>query len=118
MSAEDVADGIGIAGSLLHPPTKEQLKRFIDELNNLPPASTPQDKLFFERLCVLECMQAASHEEWRWSAMDGLPDSLTTQCLAVLRVDWNISTKRFNEIVDETCRLDGTGTRGHAVGRR
>ena len=43
IAIEGIADSIGVAGSLEHPPTKEQLERLVNELNDLPPVGELQE---------------------------------------------------------------------------
>jgi hypothetical protein len=53
IASEGIADGIGIAGSLEHVPTKEQLRSLIDGVNRLRPPAAFESVLLAERYITL-----------------------------------------------------------------
>ncbi len=98
------ARAVGIAGSLDHPPTKEQLERLLDEMDKLPSAALMQQRSRLERFFVLDGIQAISHgrESLGDSGLVGWNPPPIVSKLARLRIDWNVVARRFNEVVDET----------------
>lgn len=101
---EGMADAFGIAGSLEHPPTKEQLEELINQLDSLLPASEGHDKALTERLEWLAYIQSLSHGYASWQTRS---EDLSIRHLGRLRIDWNGVACRFNIIVDETLASDG-----------
>jgi uncharacterized protein DUF1559 len=95
IAIEGIADGIGIAGSLEHPPTKQQLERLVAGLNDLPPESEFAEALQFERYMTLDFVQAmatgtGSLEDW------GLPSGMPRE----IGLDWNLIARRINGYFD------------------
>lgn len=96
IAIEAIADSIGIASSPDHPPTKQQLQRLIDELNDLPPKPDFGKALLFERYATLDVLQTM--------ARDGkgvLPTTVPGEFgLGRLGLDWNVIARRVNENYD------------------
>ena len=95
IAIEGIADSIGIAGSLEHPPTKQQLQRLLDGLNDLPPESTFDEAYLFERYMTLDFVQAmacgkGSLDDW------GLPSQMPRE----IGLDWNLIARRINGYYD------------------
>jgi uncharacterized protein DUF1559 len=102
IAIEGIADGIGIAGSLEHPPSKEQLERLVDESNDLPPEADFEHALLFERYVALDVVQAIARGK---NPMDfDLPATLP----AGLGVDWNVIARRVNEHYDTILTTGGS----------
>ncbi len=98
-AVEGIADA-GIAGSLDHPPTKEQLKRLLAEIDELPAAAKIEKRAAFERFYALDIIQSRSHGTESlddWHSLDWDPPAI----LAKLSIDWNVVARRFNELFDE-----------------
>ncbi len=72
--------GIGIAGSLEHPPSKEQLQGLIDEAADLPSARDLDEILRLERFATLDIVQAFAHGNDAWEAL-GVADGGPTRWL-------------------------------------
>lgn len=101
IAIEGIADSIGIAGSLEHPPTKQQLQRLLDGLNELPPESTFDEAYLFERYMTLDFVQAAacgeaSLDEW------GFPSEMSRK----IGFDWNLIARRLNGYYDTMPQSD------------
>ena len=105
-SIEGMAEGIGIAGSLERPPTKDQLRRLMNELDDLCPAADLVQKMRFERYTGLDVVQSIAHGD---VAFDGLFDQPIVSLgvpvvppwyLTAFSFDWNILAKRLNEHYD------------------
>lgn len=90
IAIEGIADGIGIAGSLENPPTKEQLKRLMDELDGLPPGSDVNKSLRFERYASLDVIQAMAFGNRSLAELD-----IPTQ-VPRFGFDWNVIARRIN----------------------
>ncbi len=106
MALEGIADHVGIAGSLEHPPTKEQLQRLIDELGSLPPEPEEKDTLLFERFYALDVIQASAQGTFAWKD-DPFTAGSPARYLTALGVEWNAVAKRFNEVFDEVAATGG-----------
>ena len=89
---EGMADAVGIAGSLDHPPNKEQLTRFVGLLNDLPPKGRFQQSLPFERYQALDTVQAMAQGRL---AIDDCVDAIRLS--SRLRYDWTLFAARVNE---------------------
>ncbi|MCP4537489.1 MAG: hypothetical protein GY832_10115, partial [Chloroflexi bacterium] len=61
IALETMADAVGIAGSLEHPPAKKQLSQLVDDLNNCPPRGEFQKALLSARYQTLDLVQAMAH---------------------------------------------------------
>ena len=96
IAIEGIADSIGLAGSLEHPPTKVQLERFVRELDGLPPAAKLVEKMRFERYLGLDVLQGMSQGDDSFDELFG--ESLFLE--RYLSCDWNIAARRFNEHFD------------------
>ncbi len=97
---EGIGKSIGIAGSLEHAPTKEQLERLIAEMDRLPPASTVQDKSLSERFSGLDVIQRLASGRISWDDCFGYSPPPAIRLL-LAGADWNITARRFNELYDE-----------------
>lgn len=93
-SIEGIADSIGIAGSLQHPPTKGQLERLANEIDHLPQASGFEKALRFDRYTALEIMQSMFHGDASPAGLE-LPGRLTG-----VGLDWNLAMRRLNRYFD------------------
>ncbi len=100
IALEGIADSIGIAGSLEHPPTKEQLQRLIAELDGLPPPNPPLDKALSERFFGLDAIQGLASGKASWRDCFRYSPEPVHQYLAIAGVDWNVTARRFNELYD------------------
>jgi len=94
ITIEGIADEIGVAGSLEHPPSKEQLQRLVNESNELPPEAEFDKAFVFERYVALDIVQAMAHG----TALEelGLPAGIP----AWIGLDWNLIARRVNEHYD------------------
>jgi hypothetical protein len=94
IALEGIADSIGIAGSLAHPPTKEQLERLVDESNDLPPGGDFEKAMLFERFTSLDVVQSMAHGNRSLSDFE-LPTYMPRTVF-----DWNVVARRVNGHVD------------------
>ncbi len=93
---EGIGDAIGIAGSLEHAPSKEQLRRLIRELDELPAMAEMDHTILSERFMGLDCIQSVSHRKVAWTDIWPI-----TEQVARFGIDWNIVAGRFNKAFDE-----------------
>ncbi|MDY0166505.1 MAG: DUF1559 domain-containing protein [Thermoguttaceae bacterium] len=100
LAFEGIADAIGIAGSLEHPPTKEQLERLLAETDALPRAADAEDAMPSERYFALDFIQSMAHGKGSWDDL-GLLNGPSTGILSRLSTDWNVVARRYNELFDE-----------------
>jgi len=91
IAIEGIADSIGVAGSVDHPPTKQQLQRLVDELNDLPPKPDFDKALLFERYAALDVLQTMARDK-KWVLPTTMPSGLG--------LDWNVIARRVNENYD------------------
>jgi hypothetical protein len=94
IAIEGIADAIGIAGSLEHPPSREQLERLVDELDDLPPKGDFEKAMLFEHYAALDVLQAMAH------AKVPVDPDLLDEMPARMGLDWNIVAVRVNEHFD------------------
>lgn len=78
LGIERMADGIAIGAAAHYPPTREQIRRLLDCLNELPTPPSLERLLLWERLACLDALQTcyragcksltrdASHDLFRW----------------------------------------------------
>lgn len=95
IAIEGIADSIGIAGSLEHPPTRQQLERLVEGLNDLPPESEFAEAMLFERYMTLDFVQAmatgtGSLDDW----------GLQSQMPREIGLDWSLIARRINGYFD------------------
>lgn len=95
IAVEGRADGIGTGGSLEHPPTREQLRRLIEELDDLPPKAGYDRGLLFDRYVALDFVQAMACgsdavKEWGWG----------TGRERLFGCNWSAFAKRINTHYD------------------
>jgi hypothetical protein len=105
IALEGIAHAIGIAGSLEHPPTREQLRRCLEESENLSPEVDLDEKLLFARFMGLDVVQAiaqgADADQVLGRPYASLGDDFSSlRYLLTVAVDWNVVAKRFNEHFD------------------
>lgn len=91
IAIEGIADSIGIAGSLEHPPTKEQLERLVNELDDLPPIGELKKAMLFERYAALDAVQSIAHGNSSLSDTIKVPGWMEGMGL-----DWNVIARRVN----------------------
>ena len=94
IAIEGIADAIGVAGSLEHPPSKEQLQRLVNESNELPPEADFDKAFVSERYAALDLVQAMAHGKGLEEL--GLPAGIP----AWIGLDWNVIASRVNEHYD------------------
>ncbi len=97
IAMQGIAEAVGIAGSLEHPPSSEQIERFLAESNDLPPEGQFEKAYLFERYMALDIVQALANGE-RFEDIE-LP--------AANGLDWNVLASRVNEHYD-TALTSGT----------
>ena len=101
IAIEGIANATGIAGSLEHPPSKEQLERLVDESNDLPPKADFEKAFLFERYAALDLVQTMAHGK-------GSVDlDLPAEMPAGIGLDWNIVAIRVNEHFDTLLTTGG-----------
>ncbi len=89
---DGIADAVGIAGALDHPPTKDQLRRLVEIRNDGPPDAEFRDTLRFDRYQMLSLVQSV--------AGGTAPLFELMLCIeepAKLGYDWNVIARRMNE---------------------
>ncbi len=95
IAIEGIADSIGIAGALDHPPTKEQLERLVNELDDLPPLGEFKKAMLFERYSTLDIVQSFSY------GTNSLSDVQVPAWMMRMGLDWNLIARRMNAYYDE-----------------
>ncbi len=103
LAIEGIAEAQGIAGSLDHPPSKEQLERLLAEMDRLPPVARVEDKVLVERFCALDAVQTMSDGKKPMNNLGlfGWNPPPIVDHLSKLSIDWNVVARRFNERFDE-----------------
>ncbi len=99
IAVEGIGLASGIAGSLEHPPTKEQLQRLMRELDNLPPRQSLRRSLRIERYCSLDSIQRLATGATSLEEVIGSSDGKAK--LYHFAVDWNLVARQFNRYYDE-----------------
>jgi hypothetical protein len=94
IAIEGIADSTGVAGSLEHPPTKGQLERLVNELNDLPPVGEFKKAMLFERYSSLDVVQSMSRGN------NALSDLNIPGWMLRMGVDWNVVARRVNSHFD------------------
>jgi len=94
IAIEGIADSIGVAGSLEHPPTKEQLVRLANELNDLPSVGEFKKAMLFERYSSLDVIQSMAH------GGSTLTDLEVPGWMLRMGLDWNVIARRVNAQFD------------------
>lgn len=95
VAIEGIADAVGIAGSLEHPPARQQLQRLVDGLNDLPLAVEFEEAMRFERYMTLDYVQALAHGHATlddWGITETVPRGIG--------FDWNLVARRVNAYFD------------------
>jgi uncharacterized protein DUF1559 len=92
IASEGIADGIGIAGSLEHVPTKEQLQRLIDGMDRLRPPAAFESVLLVERYITLDVVQDTAHGRSSLNEWD-----LAVHLPSRFGIDWNAFAARVND---------------------
>ncbi|MCU0963339.1 MAG: DUF1559 domain-containing protein [Pirellulaceae bacterium] len=102
IAVEGIADSIGLAGSLDHPPTRDQLQRLVGAWDELPPRSSFAEHMLLERFTALEIIQSLAHDG-ELSASVGvwfrLPMGLE-RAMGVIGLNWNLVAHRINAHYD------------------
>ncbi len=99
IALEGIAASIGIGGSADHPPSREQLERFVREIAAMRPRAPFQSLFGAERYMGLELIQRlASGGEMAESLREylELPEGYEYAAL-ILGIDWNRVLQRYNE---------------------
>jgi hypothetical protein len=99
IAIEGTADAISIAGSFEHQPTEEQLRRLVEQAENIPPPADLDLKSLAERFQALDIIQSLSSGKKNATDELGL-DSLPERFFATLAYDWNVVAQRFNQHFD------------------
>ncbi len=113
LAIEGIALEIGIAGSPEHAPTKQQLQRLRDELNDLPPRGDLGDALLLARLGSLDVIQSLAY---RHKTLADVPFEFQTQPHVDLEsviasgVDWNAVARKINVNFDRFAVSDNVQT--------
>ena len=107
LAIEAMADATGIAGSLEHAPTRQQIQRLIDEVEQLQPEPDFDRIIRAERFGALDLIQELSYRSELWSEVDVFFDGISSKLLAKFGYDWSVLAKRFNEGCD-TALTTGT----------
>ena len=95
VAIEGIADAVGIAGSLEHPPARQQLQRLVDGLDDLPPAVEFEEAMRFERYMTLDYVQALAHGHATlddWGITETVPRGIG--------FDWSLVARRVNAYFD------------------
>ena len=100
IAVEEIAASLGVAAIRESQPTEEQLQRWVDELNAIPPRRYTHRIWLDNRYGSLDNLQA-------WAMTDRAPAGLLADWLGIddakaeyLTVDWNIVMRRVNELYD------------------
>jgi hypothetical protein len=102
IAVEGIADAVGVAGSLEHPPTREQLQRLLRAWDQLPPRATFAEHLQFERFSALEVVQSLAHggaQSVSGESLLELPLGIE-RAVRVVGLNWNLVARRVNAHFD------------------
>jgi prepilin-type processing-associated H-X9-DG protein len=91
IAIEGIAGAMGIAGSLEHRPTKQQLERFVAELDDLPPQAEFEEAFRFERYAALDLVQTMARNK-KWVFPSQMPSGIG--------LDWSVVASRVNQHFD------------------
>ncbi len=95
IASEGIGCSVGLAGSLDHPPTNEQIRRLLNESRQFPPPAPVSQTLRFDRFTQLDAIQTAA------SAQDPLfYEELSKERRGRFACDWSIVATRMNEHFD------------------
>ncbi|QDS91454.1 hypothetical protein FF011L_01840 [Roseimaritima multifibrata] len=112
IAVEGIAPTVGVASLLERQPSKEQIRRLIDELDAIPPRIPMSRTLLAERYQSLDFLQAMAYGDKslaelfsQWENNGSIPNT----GIANLSVDWNIVMQRVNQQFDdlETGHING-----------
>ncbi len=95
VNIEDMAGAVPIAGSLEHPPTKEQLQRLVDEFDGAPPKVRFEQVVLVERYATLDVVQTLAAGKAPLAELE-LPLMLPPGA----GLDWSQFAARINEHFD------------------
>ncbi|MCL2346811.1 MAG: DUF1559 domain-containing protein, partial [Planctomycetaceae bacterium] len=99
IAIEGIGAAQGIASNLDHQPTKEQLQRWLAELDQLPARATLKEIMNYERLYGLQAMQSlAMHEYPSPQDYDEIPPVFNSPMMRTF--DFNIVMQKLNELYD------------------
>lgn len=99
IAVEGIGQSVGVAGSFENPPTKEQLERYMRELDAMPPRGDIDTILAHERFCMLEALQYLAGHPDAWPELTGDPQPMD-YAICYLGYDWNVVARRANEHYD------------------
>lgn len=104
IAIEGIAASLGVAAVRESQPTREQLQRFVDELDSLPPRPDMDQMWWTERYFTLDSLQAMALGEESlggfaaaWNLMREYDRDIATY----VSVDWNIVMRRVNVQYDD-----------------
>lgn len=113
ISFEGFANSIDLAGSLEHQPTKAQLQRFLQALQNLPAPTTLQEIMLRERYGLLDITQKMAQRQEGYEVRDVFADyrpegwhGFATKLNSSLGFDWNITMSHINWYYDNLDTID------------
>ena len=115
IALEGIGNSINPAGSLEHPPTEAQLKRFMKEIQDLPPRTTFEEAMLSERYMGLDILQSMARG--KTSIRDILhivnisndftaSDPAIPKIGCVIGFDWNIVARRMNWYYEHMGQVD------------
>ncbi|MFO7905457.1 MAG: DUF1559 domain-containing protein, partial [Pirellulaceae bacterium] len=100
IAVEGIADSIGVGDVLKDPPTKEQLRRLLREMNDLPPRDSLQKTLRFERYVLLDVVQLLSQGKGSFDYFFDRYSPMISRCIETVGLDWNVIARRLNQHFD------------------
>ena len=116
LAMEGFAASTAIAGNRKALPNREQLSRFVAELDALPPSISLDELAIGERWRMLNLIQRVAHGDAQWDALETemmwVPDAdansedtksheRSERVLSQLSVDWNIVMREVNRSLDD-----------------
>ncbi len=96
IAIQGVGYAVPVGANPEHPPTEKQLRRLLDEIDNLPPRISMGDSFEFERYFGLGAIQAVSHD----GDLSFFNGSGTAVGVLPYFCNWNFVFRRMNEAYD------------------
>ena len=102
IALETVGRSIGIAADLEHPPSDEQLRRFVSELNHLPQPIPVEACMELERFVELDAIQTLARGDRSLLSAQAFwtDEPLVPGYQAIAGFDWNVVMQRANSNFD------------------
>ncbi len=103
VAIQGIGRSVGVADNLGRPPTAEQLQRFLEQLDSLPPRKDIDRLLLVQRYHILDRLQALAHGDLPLADLAAGTDptlEILAEAADYVSVDWNIVARKFNTEYD------------------